>query len=148
VTCKEISLLIVEDHYPTRDGLTAFLSQDYTCFAAASAEEAIRLLGARYFNLVLTDIRLPGGSGLEVCRLVHKMRLDTVVLVMTGMTDIEYRVRAMREGALYFVEKPIDPEKLLVWVKSALRCQALARGRRRYEDGMRAANGTMKARAG
>jgi DNA-binding NtrC family response regulator len=147
VSCKEISLLIVEDHYPTRDGLTAFLSQEYSCFAAASAEEATRLLGARYFNLVLTDIRLPGASGLEVCRLVHKMRLDTVMLVMTGMTDIEYRASAMREGALFFLEKPIDPEKLLTWVKSALRCQALARGRRRYEDGMRAANGTLRARA-
>ena len=148
MSSKENSLLIVEDHYPTRDGLTAFLSQDYTCFAAASAEEAIRLLGARYFNLMLTDIHLPGASGLEVCRLVHKMRLDTVMLVMTGMSDIEYRARAMREGALYFIEKPLDPEKLLIWIKSALKCQALARGRRRYEDGMRAANRSMKARAG
>src|SRR5215208_5333243 len=97
---------------------------------------------------MLTDIHLPGASGLEVCRLVHKMRLDTVMLVMTGMSDIEYRARAMREGALYFIEKPLDPEKLLIWIKSALKCQALARGRRRYEDGMRAANRSMKARAG
>jgi DNA-binding NtrC family response regulator len=134
---KEISVLIVEDHYPTRDGLTAFLSDEFTCFAAANAEEAMRLLGARYFNLVLTDIHMPGASGLEVCRLVQKMNLETVVMVMTGMSDIEYRARAMRQGALYYIEKPINPEKLLIWVNTALRCQALARGRRRYEDGMR-----------
>src|SRR5215216_207141 len=136
MSSKEISLLIVEDHYPTRDGLTAFLNDEYTCFATANAEEAIRLLGARYFNLVLTDIHLPGASGLELCRLVHKMRLDSVVLVMTGMADLEYRTRAMGQGALYFIEKPINPEKLLIWIKSALRCQALARGKRRYEEGM------------
>ena len=144
---KEISVLIVEDHYATRDGLTAFLGDEYTCFAAANAEEAIRLLGARYFNLVLTDIHLPGASGLELCRLVHKMHLDSVVLVMTGMTDLEYRTRAMGQGALYFIEKPINPEKLLIWIKSALRCQALARGKRRYVEGMRRASSSAKASA-
>jgi DNA-binding NtrC family response regulator len=144
---KEISVLIVEDHYATRDGLTAFLNDEYTCFAAATAEEAIRLLGARYFNLVLTDIHLPGASGLELCRLVHKMHLDSVVLVMTGMSDFEYRARAMGEGALYYIEKPINPEKLLIWMQSALRCQALARGKRRYEEGMRRASAGVKAGA-
>ena len=147
MSSKEISVLIVEDHYPTRDGLTAFLNDEYTCFAAATAEEAIRLLGARYFNLVLTDIHLPGASGLELCRLVHMMNLDSVVLVMTGMSDLEYRTRAMGQGALYYIEKPINPEKLLVWIKSALRCQALARGKRRYQEGMRTASRNAKATA-
>jgi DNA-binding response OmpR family regulator len=147
MSSEEISVLIVEDHYPTRDGLTTFLGDEYACFAAANAEEAIRLLGARYFNLVLTDIQLPGASGLELCRLVHKMHLDSVVLVMTGMTDLEYRTRAMGQGALYYIEKPINPEKLLIWIKSALRCQALARGKRRYEGGMRSASSSAKASA-
>jgi DNA-binding response OmpR family regulator len=147
MSSKEISVLIVEDHYPTRDGLTAFLGDEFTCFAAANAEEAMRLLGARYFNLVLTDIHLPGASGLEVCRLVRKMSLDTVVMVMTGMNDIEYRTMAMRQGALYHIEKPINPEKLLIWVKTALRCQALARGRRLYEDGKRGSTGGQGVRA-
>ena len=124
---KEISILIVEDHDYAREGLAIVLGRDYTCFTAATAEEAIRLLGARYFNLVLTDIHLPGASGLEVCRLISKMELDTVVIVMTGMRDTEYRTRALGQRALFCIEKPIHPVKLLIWVESALKCQALRR---------------------
>jgi DNA-binding response OmpR family regulator len=124
---KEISILVIEDHDGAREGLATLLGREYTCFTAATAEEAIRLLGARYFNLVLTDIHLPGASGLEVCRLISKMELDTVVMVMTGMTDTEYRTRALSQRALFCIEKPIHPVKLLIWVESALKCQALRR---------------------
>ena len=130
---RKYTILIVEDHDNTRDGLTSLLSADYTCFAAASAEAAMRLIGARYFNLVLTDIHLPDASGLEICRLVRKMSVDTVVIAMTAMTDTGYRERALREGILYYIEKPFPPDKLLVWIKSALRCQTLARWKSQSE---------------
>ena len=125
---KKNSILIVEDHDSTREGLAFLLGTQFNCFAVASAEEAMRLIGARNFNLVLTDIHLPGASGLELCRLVRKMSLGTVVIAMTAMSDSGYRDKALREGALYFIEKPFEPAKLLVWIRSALRCQALARG--------------------
>ena len=133
VHSKEISILIVEDHDYAREGLATVLGREYTCFTAATAEEAIRLLGARYFNLVLTDIHLPGASGLEVCRLISKMELDTVVIVMTGMRDTEYRTRALGQRALFCIEKPIHPIKLLIWVESALKCQALRRVSQRHK---------------
>ena len=115
------------DHDNTRDGLTSLLSGDYTCFAASSAEAAMRLIVARDFDLILTDIHLPDASGLEICRLVRKLSADTIVIAMTAMTDTGYRDRALREGILYYIEKPFSPEKLLIWIKSALRCQVLAR---------------------
>jgi DNA-binding response OmpR family regulator len=130
---RKYTILIVEDHDDTRDGLTSLLAADYTCFATGSAEAAMRLIGARYFNLVLTDIHLPDASGLEICRLVRKMSVDTVVIAMTAMSDSGYRTRALAEGTLYYIEKPFAPDKLLVWIKSALRCQALARGSRSTE---------------
>jgi DNA-binding NtrC family response regulator len=130
---KETSILIIEDHDHAREGIATLLSREYTCFTAATAEEAIRLLGARYFNLVLTDIHLPGASGLEVCRLISKMELDTVVMVMTGMPDTEYRTRALSQRALFCIEKPIHPVKLLIWVESALKCQALRRLSQRHK---------------
>jgi DNA-binding NtrC family response regulator len=130
---KEISILIIEDHDQAREGLAILLGREYTCFTAATAEEAIRLLGARYFNLVLTDIHLPGASGLEVCRLISKMELDTVVMVMTGMPDTEYRTKALSQRALFCIEKPIHPVKLLIWVESALNCQALRRVSQRHK---------------
>ena len=89
---ETISILIVEDHDDTRDWLMTFLSTEYTCFAVTNAEEAMRLIVARHFNLVLTDIHLPSASGLEVCRLISRIGLDTIVMVMTGMVNIEYRL--------------------------------------------------------
>lgn len=135
---KKYTILIVEDHDNTREGLASLLATDYTCFATASGEAAMRLIGARYFNLVLTDIHLPDASGLEICRLVRKMSVDTVVITMTAMTDSGYRERAMTEGSLYYIEKPFAPDKLLVWIKSALRCQTLARWKSQSEKRARA----------
>src|SRR5215813_4729471 len=136
---KNISILVVENHDDTRERLAAYLSSEYTCFAVASAAEAMRLIAARPFNLVLTDIHLPDASGLEVCRLISRIRLDTIVMVMTGMSDISYRMKALNQGAWYCIQKPIDPDRLLVWVKAGLRCQMLARERRHYNPQARSA---------
>jgi len=144
---KEISILIVEDDELAREGLTALLSAEYTCFSAATAEEAIRLIGARFFNLVLTDLHLPGASGLELCRFVYNMAPETVMMVMTGMADIRYRNRALRQGVLYYIDKPIDPQKLLVWIESGLRSQALAAARHRHNQPTSRAFRTMWLRA-
>ena len=129
---KEISILIVEDDDDAREALFTFLGAEYTCFAAATAEEAMRLIGARNFNLVLTDIHLPGASGLELCRFVHTMSPASVVMVMTGMADIRYQSRALGQGVLYCIEKPVDLHKLQVWIESGLKCQALAAARHRH----------------
>lgn len=123
------AILIVDDDQNTRDGLLMLLSKDHNCIAAATAEEAMRLLVAKPFNLLLTDINLPGASGLELCRLVHRLSPDTVVIVLSGMTDIRYRIEAMRQGTLYYMEKPVDLEKLSTLVESALKCQALSAAR-------------------
>jgi len=128
---NEVRILIVEDDDSARDGLLTFLGSVFNCVAAPSAEEAIRLVGAGYFNLVLTDVHLPGASGLELCRLVHKLSPDTVMMVMTGMADIRYRSKALGQGVLYCIEKPINPQRLLVWIESGLRSQALAAARHR-----------------
>jgi DNA-binding NtrC family response regulator len=128
---KDVSMLIVDDDEPTRNGMVALLGLAYTCIAAASAEEAMRLLAARSFKLVITDIHMPGASGLELCRFVHKLCPNTVVIVVSGMTDIRYQIEALRQGTLYYIEKPIDPEKLFALVESALKCQALSEARHR-----------------
>ena len=129
-----ISILIVEDDDDAREALLTFLGAEFTCFAAATAEEAMRLVGARLFNLVLTDIHLPGASGLELCRFVYSMSPSTVMMVMTGMADIRYQSKALGQGVLYCIEKPIDLHKLLVWIESGLKCQALAAARHRHHQ--------------
>ena len=135
---RDISLLIVDDDESTRNGMVALLGLAYNCIAAASAEEAMRLLVARSFKLVITDIHMPGASGLELCRFVHKLCPNTVVIVVSGTTDIRYQIEAIRQGTLYYMEKPIDPEKLFALVESALKCQTLSEARHRPINSFRA----------
>jgi two-component system response regulator AtoC len=124
---KDTSILVVEDHDETRRLLAASLSHEYTCTIATSADEAIRLIDSSHFDLAIIDISVASVSGFEVCRLVSQMGLDTVVIAITGMTDLGYRLRATRQGVWYCLEKPIDTEKLLVYIRAGLRCQAIAR---------------------
>ena len=131
---KEISILIVEDDDDSREAMLTFLGAEFTCFGATTAEEAMRLVGARAFNLVLTDIHLPGASGLELCRFVYTMSPDTVMMVMTGMDDIRYQSKALGQRVLYCIEKPVDLHKLLVWIEGGLKCQALAAERHHHHQ--------------
>jgi len=133
---KDRTILIVDDDEDTRDAMMILLGKDHTCVAASTAEEAIRLLGAKPFDLLLTDIGMPGASGLELCRLAHKLCPDTVVIVVSGMDDIRYQIEALRQGTLYYIEKPVDLEKLSTLVESALKCQALGAAKHRTDATM------------
>ena len=127
-----ISILVVEDHKLTRDGMALLMSEHYRCTVAASAEEAVRMLSVLAFNLVITDIKMPGASGIDLCTYLHQVYPDTVVIAVSGLASIHDQAAAMRQGALYYIEKPLDAEKLIALVESALRCQELA-GARRYQ---------------
>lgn len=143
----EATILIVDDDKDTREGLMILLGEDYKCVAAATAEEAVRLLAARPFDLLLTDIQMPGASGLDLCRLAHTLCPDTVVIVVSGMRDIRYQVEAMRQGTLYYIEKPLDLEKLMGLVASALKCQALGAARHRVNPTTPCAKNSLGAKA-
>ena len=124
---KEISILIFEDHDETRHLLASTLSGEYTCVVVSNEDEAVSMIDARHFDLAIVDIHQAAASGLKVCRLVSQMGLDTIVIAITGMTDLGYRLRATRQGVWYCIEQPVDPEKLLVYIRAGLRCQAIAR---------------------
>jgi putative nucleotidyltransferase with HDIG domain len=133
---KDISLLIVDDEEPIRKLLAASLKGLYNCVVTDSAEEATRLLGTTNFNLIVTDIRMPGASGLELCQLVQKICPETVVMVISGMTDIHYAIEAMRQGAFDYVVKPFDLPHVVVSVERALRYQSLLQAKANYEHSL------------
>lgn len=130
---KHISLLIVDDEEPIRKLLATSLGSKYDVVTSDSAEDATRILGAASFNLVITDIRMPGASGLELCQLISKTCPETVALVISGMTDIQFAIEAMRQGAFDFVVKPFDLPHVMISVDRALRYQALLMAKRDYE---------------
>ena len=145
---KDGTILIVDDDQDTRDALMALLGDEHNCVATGSTEEAIRLLAARPFDLLLTDMQMPGhASGLELCRLAHKLCPDTVVIVLSGMSDIRYQIEALRQGTLYYIEKPVDLEKLSTLVESALKCQALGAARHRNKPKTPYTNNSWGAKA-
>src|SRR6185436_8041754 len=117
VTTKDISILIVDDEEPIRRLLTMCLDPLYDCSTAGTAEEATLLLEPHRYNLVITDIRMPGASGLELCQLVQQLSPETVVIMVSGMTDIQFAVQSMREGAFDYVTKPFDLDQALVQAK-------------------------------
>jgi response regulator RpfG family c-di-GMP phosphodiesterase len=134
VNNKEFSILIVDDEAALRNLLATFLGDDYTCVTAASPDEAVAELESRCFNLVLSDITMPGTSGLDLCHLLQKMCPDTVVVMVSAMTDIAYAIEAMRQGAFDYVTKPFDLSRLLMAVERALRYQQLLVAERRNKQ--------------
>ena len=133
---ENISILIVDDEESICMLLQRCLSIDYICATASSADEATRLLSSNTFNLVLTDIRMPGTSGLELCQLIQETCPETIVMMISGMTDIQYAIEAMHYGAFDYLAKPFDLGQVLLAVQRAIRYQALLVAKRNYEHSL------------
>lgn len=133
---KDAAILIIDDEEPIRRLLVAYLSDSYRCVAAGSAHEAMSLLSGSSFNLVLSDINMPGTSGTELCQVINKAYPDTVVIMVSGMTDITFAIEAMRQGAFDYITKPFDLGQVQVSIDRALRYQALVASKRFYEQSL------------
>src|SRR5262249_39588938 len=103
------------------------LKPHYDVVTASSAEEAEKLLGRDRFDVVLTDLRLPGKDGIHLLEVVKESSPDLPVVILSGHGTIEEAVRAIQLGAADFVEKPFGPERLHVTVERALEVKALKR---------------------
>lgn len=77
-------ILIVDDDEPVRRLLVELLSHSYHCIVANSAEDALDTLNAQQFDLVITDINMPGMSGIDLCRLIRDTFPETAVILMSG----------------------------------------------------------------
>ncbi len=119
------SLLIVDDEKNTREGLRAALEDDFEVYVAASAEEAFQLLESEKFDLVLTDLRMAGQSGMSVVDKAVAQPHHPAVLMMTAYGSVPVAVDAMRRGATDFLTKPIQIDQLEVKLKQALKNRRL-----------------------
>lgn len=130
---KEISILVVDDDIRTAKLLCTLLGTrltvDHNCAAVSSTEEAKKMLEASFFHLVLTDIKMGGASGLELCEHVHRTYWNTPVIVISGMTEIQYAVDAMRKGAFDYLLKPVNVSQLFESIERALEYQKILMAR-------------------
>jgi DNA-binding NtrC family response regulator len=114
-------ILLVEDKDSLRTMLRLALeSQGYAVVEARDQVEAMRELRQSQSDLILSDLRLPEGDGLGVLRAAKELDPEIPVIVMTAYGSIEDAVAAMKEGALDFLAKPVDPDHLLLLVARAL----------------------------
>src|SRR3954466_3967726 len=114
-------ILIVDDDHGQRSLLETFLrAQGFRTQSAASGEAALQLLGEDAFAMMISDVRMPGMSGIETLRRVRQKHPDLPVLLVTAFADIRSAVAAMRDGAVNYLAKPIDLEELMASVRYAL----------------------------
>src|SRR5437899_3692595 len=113
-------ILIVDDDPAQRSLLDSFLkSQGFDTVPVASGEKALEALRGAEFNMMISDVRMPGISGLETLRRARKERATLPILLVTAYSDIREAVGAMRDGAVNYLSKPIDLDELLASVRSA-----------------------------
>src|SRR5438105_5456536 len=109
----ERSVIVVDDEPGIRTALRAnFLRQGWDVHTAGSVREAIRGLEYKEFDLVVTDIRMPDGSGMEVMQSARQLCPGAAVILLTAYGSVPDAVTAMRSGALDYLVKPVSFEKL------------------------------------
>src|SRR5437868_12759752 len=114
-------ILLVEDKESLRRVLRLTLEHaGYSVTEAADAREAINEIGRVPHKIVLTDLRMPNGSGLDVLRAAKNADNDIPVIVMTAYGSIDEAVQAMKDGAHDFLQKPVDSNHLLLLIERAL----------------------------
>ena len=131
---EKASILIIDDDEAIRSLLIALLSDVYDCRGASSAEEALKELEGKSFDLVLSDIDMGGMSGLDLVPRVHFLSPDTVVLMISGHNEIETAIKAMRAGAFDYMAKPLDIRHVEAAVERALSHCHLLKDKRRYKE--------------
>ena len=119
------TILIVDDEKHTREGLMQALSEDYEVFLAANAQEAFNLMDSEGFDVVLTDLKMAGKSGMKVIDKAISLPKNPIILMMTAYGSVETAVDAMKRGAHDFLTKPVNLEKLEILIKRALQTRRI-----------------------
>jgi DNA-binding NtrC family response regulator len=123
---RKAHLLLVDDDPNTLASLSrAFRLAGHEATVCDNASRALELLRTQAFDLILSDVVMPGKSGLELLEDLKKNGVKTPIVLISGQANIEMAVRATKLGALDFLEKPLSTDKLLLTVENALRLTRL-----------------------
>jgi len=121
MTSQRAGVLVVDDERSVTDLLsTALEDEGYGCITAATGEDALKKLATDNVDVALLDLRLPGISGMDVLRTMKSTSPRTAVIVVTGVGDAETAVEAMKTGAVDYITKPFEAERVSHSVGAAL----------------------------
>ena len=114
-------ILVVDDEKSMRDFLSIFLKQEgYQVKCASSGRDAFELLEKKEFDLVITDIKMPDISGVDVLRKINSINLNTPVIMITAFASNETALEALQEGVYDYILKPFNVDEMKIIVKRAL----------------------------
>lgn len=112
-------ILIVDDAPNIRATLKSLLVDGgHDVFTSETGEQALKIISEDHFDLMLLDVKLPGIDGLQTLEKLHHIRPQLKIIMISGHADVEMAVKATRLGAYNFLEKPLNPEKVLLEVKN------------------------------
>jgi signal transduction histidine kinase len=141
---EEIRILIVDDDDLVRGLFASYLSERYACATAANFDEALAQLQAKSFALVLSDMIMPGRSGIELLREIKMRFPDTAVVIISGIDRTQRVLDAVRLGADDYLIKPCELDVLLMTVERALERYALLRSARQYKIDLERSNAELR----
>ncbi len=114
-------LLIIDDEAVIREGLKRiFERESYEVEICSGGYGAIELLHTREFDLIITDLKMPGMGGIEVLKSVRTLHPHTPVVMITGFASVDTAVEAMKNGAADYITKPFDPGQLVEKVRTVI----------------------------
>ena len=121
-------ILLIDDDPGVRDSMERTLrGAGYGVQSAPTGEEGFAMAKGGAFDVILSDMRMPGISGLDILRQLRDLRVDSAFIIMTGFGTVDTAVEAMKLGAVDFVQKPFFRDELLLRVRSATERRQLAR---------------------
>jgi DNA-binding NtrC family response regulator len=120
------SVLIVEDDTKLRHALKEIMTREgYAVDATESGDTAVSMIKDTVYDLVISDLKLPGIDGMDVLRSVQKLARDTSVIIVTAYATVDTAVEAMKEGAEDYIAKPFNLEEIRLVVRKVLDKKAL-----------------------
>jgi DNA-binding NtrC family response regulator len=123
---SKIKILVVDDEQGLCAGVQEALRREgYLVDASTDPNEAANMARRTLYNLVISDIKMPGASGIELLSRVRAEHPDTIFILMTAYGTVENAVEAMKQGAYDYLPKPLDMKRLRVLVQKALEFQAV-----------------------
>src|SRR4030043_1325332 len=120
------SILIVDDDEVMRETLSDVLKRgEYEVYSVGSGGETLSVIRKNIIDLVLLDMRLPDGDGLELLKKIKEFDTEILVIIMTAYSDIQTAVSAMKSGAYHYINKPFDLEELKLLIEKGLETKGL-----------------------
>lgn len=133
VEAPHARILVVDDENGPRQALRMLLKEHYEVDLAGSVREAMGTIRKQTYDLIITDIRMPQETGVDLLRQAKEWDADVQVIILTGYGELETARKAVEYGAFAYLEKPFDSDSMLLYVESAIRKHREEQERRTLE---------------